>query len=581
MAYGKIKGIIEDLFLERVIEFDLYQYLNVLAPRLPVLFGIPKTHKSVFNPPFHPIVDIRGSITCACAKFIDSILRPLINQELQICKDSWSFLQNLNEIPFVAGFWFLTIDIKDLYTVIPQDLGIQWVREFMYDKKIDDNIIYLIEILLEIVLNNNFMLFEGKIFLQKSGVAKGSPCGGSFTTVSWRTGRRLFYFRIPDLTWRDVQHLIARTAKIPNPVEPGWRVNGGGHHVHDRYGFGLLDAGMMVQHALKWTQVRQQRKCSEELLLQPGRIVSPGESVTVSLNVNACKATKNVINVLEHVQPVVSISSVCRGDLTVDLISPFGTKSRLLGTRHNDISDTGMKNWTFMSVHFWEEEPEGIWKLKVQDHKNTAYKCYRPETEDTAGVVVYIKLILYGTYDLKKKNMGKETPVLEDSSLQQQIIEKDFIQENTAKVNAGDIPLIQRKKISKVLNSSKMALSYAPEEMDDTDGSNFAAHLKLLWNTVRENVVASWAIYTSRPDVSFTKVQLLDPLIRHYIKEKYLLSSDQSAREHFDAKKDLGAYTDSAKLSAEDLLEILKRDVKKLHMLKEMMDALDKLVHEK
>ncbi|KAL6467434.1 hypothetical protein MHYP_G00231110 [Metynnis hypsauchen] len=38
----------------------------------------------------------------------------------------------------------------------------------------------------------------------------------------------------PDLTWRDVQHLIAKTAKIPDPNEPGWTINGAGYHVHDR-----------------------------------------------------------------------------------------------------------------------------------------------------------------------------------------------------------------------------------------------------------------------------------------------------------------------------------------------------------
>lgn len=39
----------------------------------------------------------------------------------------------------------------------------------------------------------------------------------------------------PKLTWRDVQHLIAKTAKIPNPTEPGWNLNAAGYHVHHRY----------------------------------------------------------------------------------------------------------------------------------------------------------------------------------------------------------------------------------------------------------------------------------------------------------------------------------------------------------
>lgn len=60
----------------------------------------------------------------------------------------------------------------------------------------------------------------------------------------YNTGRRkdvfddiLFHVSCssPKLTWRDVQHLIAKTAKIPDPEEPGWNINAAGHHVHHRY----------------------------------------------------------------------------------------------------------------------------------------------------------------------------------------------------------------------------------------------------------------------------------------------------------------------------------------------------------
>ncbi|CAB1443631.1 unnamed protein product [Pleuronectes platessa] len=43
----------------------------------------------------------------------------------------------------------------------------------------------------------------------------------------------------PELTWRDVQHLIARTAKIPDPEEPGWNINAAGYHVHHSMSEGL------------------------------------------------------------------------------------------------------------------------------------------------------------------------------------------------------------------------------------------------------------------------------------------------------------------------------------------------------
>lgn len=36
----------------------------------------------------------------------------------------------------------------------------------------------------------------------------------------------------PKLTWKDVQYLIAKAAKIQ---EPGWNINAVGDHIHHRY----------------------------------------------------------------------------------------------------------------------------------------------------------------------------------------------------------------------------------------------------------------------------------------------------------------------------------------------------------
>lgn len=62
----------------------------------------------------------------------------------------------------------------------------------------------------------------------------------------------------------------------------------------------------------------------------------------------------------------VDISAVCRGDLSVSLESPSGTVSVLLDTRPNDASTAGLKNWTLMTVHCWEERPRGLWTLRVR-----------------------------------------------------------------------------------------------------------------------------------------------------------------------------------------------------------------------
>ena len=67
----------------------------------------------------------------------------------------------------------------------------------------------------------------------------------------------------PDLTWRDVQHLVVHTAKIPNGQEGGWTVNGAGFHVNPHFGFGVMDAGRMVNTAQNWVTVPEHHQCRQ------------------------------------------------------------------------------------------------------------------------------------------------------------------------------------------------------------------------------------------------------------------------------------------------------------------------------
>ena len=45
----------------------------------------------------------------------------------------------------------------------------------------------------------------------------------------------------------------------------------------------------------------------------------------------------------------------------------IGTSAILLAERERDISPKGFKNWDFMSVHTWGENPIGTWTLRIAD----------------------------------------------------------------------------------------------------------------------------------------------------------------------------------------------------------------------
>lgn len=46
---------------------------------------------------------------------------------------------------------------------------------------------------------------------------------------------------------------------------------------------------------------------------------------------------------------------------------PHSPSSRPLRPRPFDVSGEGYSNWTFMSTHFWDEDPQGLWILGLEN----------------------------------------------------------------------------------------------------------------------------------------------------------------------------------------------------------------------
>lgn len=100
----------------------------------------------------------------------------------------------------------------------------------------------------------------------------------------------------PDLTWRDVQHIIIRTSKPLNLKANDWRENAMGRMVSHSYGYGLMDAGAMVTLAKKWVNMPRQETC---IVSSPyyEKIIPAMGYITVEIDVDQCSNIQH----LEHV----------------------------------------------------------------------------------------------------------------------------------------------------------------------------------------------------------------------------------------------------------------------------------------
>uniref|UniRef100_A0A8C6LD94 Proprotein convertase subtilisin/kexin type 1 n=1 Tax=Nothobranchius furzeri TaxID=105023 RepID=A0A8C6LD94_NOTFU len=204
----------------------------------------------------------------------------------------------------------------------------------------------------------------------------------------------------PNLTWRDLQHIVVWTSEFdPLANNPGWKRNGAGLMVNSRFGFGLLNAKALVDLSdpATWTHVPEKKQCIvRDDSFQPRELKASGE-ITIEIPTKACVGQENAVHSLEHVQVEASIEYTRRGDLHITLTSPAGTTTVLLAERERDTSANGFKNWDFMSVHTWGEDPAGIWTLKITDTSGHM---------ENKGRILNWKLILHGTSE-KPKHMKK------------------------------------------------------------------------------------------------------------------------------------------------------------------------------
>ncbi|XP_015927741.1 furin-like protease 1, isoforms 1/1-X/2 [Parasteatoda tepidariorum] len=213
----------------------------------------------------------------------------------------------------------------------------------------------------------------------------------------------------PKLTWRDMQHIVVRTANPSNLFARDWVTNGVGRNVSHSFGYGMMDAGAMVGLARMWMTVPEQKIC-EIRGRNLNQHIHPRSKVEAYLSANCSQ-----VRYIEHVQARITVTASRRGELHIYVTSPMGTRSMLLAQRPPDTTRGGFNNWPFMSVHMWGENPNGLWKLEVSNDGRTGGR---------AGLKDW-NLVIYGTTENpdefiferklnRQRKRPKKEPSLED-----------------------------------------------------------------------------------------------------------------------------------------------------------------------
>ena len=185
----------------------------------------------------------------------------------------------------------------------------------------------------------------------------------------------------PELTWRDVKYILAKTARQIDPDIPpvriafggeaavlrhGWITNAAGYHFHNWYGFGAV----VVDEALALAGTHTPDSLGAFTETEPVQLTETasipdhnGLGVTQTLNIDELSESATIESVRLHI----SVTHPFTNDLGVYLISPSGTESILNPVFNEILVGNEDLDWNLLSNAFYGESPQGEWKLKVID----------------------------------------------------------------------------------------------------------------------------------------------------------------------------------------------------------------------
>lgn len=224
---------------------------------------------------------------------------------------------------------------------------------------------------------------DGESTVNPHGDYTGRMNGTSASAALVSGGVALLLESKPALTWRDVRHILAKTARRIDPdiesveemigtvtrtLRLPWTENAAGYSYHDWYGFGALDLDAAIALAADYVPA------SLGAFRQSGWFESgvsgsipdnDGTGIARTLSVSTLAGDASI----EAVQIEVDIDHEFPNDLGIHLVSPHGTRA-VINQVFNEtlaLDDPGDLRWRVLSNAFYGETPNGDWQIEVFD----------------------------------------------------------------------------------------------------------------------------------------------------------------------------------------------------------------------
>ncbi|VDD78363.1 unnamed protein product [Mesocestoides corti] len=138
----------------------------------------------------------------------------------------------------------------------------------------------------------------GNCTLHHSGTSAAAPEAAGVLALALEAN--------PELTWRDMQHLIVHTSKRNHLYDRegthNSTINGAGLEFNHLFGYGVLDAGDMVRIAKLWTTVPERFHCIAGFF-SGRKVVAVGKPSQLELFAESCRDNpESQVNFIEQAE---------------------------------------------------------------------------------------------------------------------------------------------------------------------------------------------------------------------------------------------------------------------------------------
>ena len=180
--------IVKDTLKDMVATCELppmAQHLVVTTPRTSRFYMLPKIHKP--GNPGRSIVSACSCPTENISAYLDEVMAPFVRNLPTYIKDTNHALRVFDSFSFddldARSRFLFTMDIKALYTVIPNDGGLEALAHFLDQQTNKEPLTHTLTRLAELVLTLNAFSFNGQHYRQTGGVAMGTKMGPSYACL--------------------------------------------------------------------------------------------------------------------------------------------------------------------------------------------------------------------------------------------------------------------------------------------------------------------------------------------------------------------------------------------------------------